>query len=43
MGKVQLGKTIEDSDADAIRLFFQSLTGRIPGDCLLIPVLPARE
>jgi hypothetical protein len=38
-----LGQTLNESSVDAILLFLHSLTGQIPKNCLVLPLLPARE
>ncbi len=43
MGKVQLGKDLAKEQIDDITAFLRSLTGKIPDDVLIVPVLPSRE
>jgi cytochrome c peroxidase len=43
MGKVQLAKTLTDSQIDYIVSFLQSLTGKIPDEILKAPILPMKE
>jgi len=43
MAKVQLGKELTKEQAGDIVSFLGSLTGRIPADALMVPVLPAAE
>jgi cytochrome c peroxidase len=43
MAKIQLGKDLSKQQADEIAAFFASLTGRIPGDAVTLPILPPRE
>jgi cytochrome c peroxidase len=43
MAKIQLGKELSKQQADEIATFLTSLTGRIPDDALIAPVLPSRE
>ncbi|HMK59762.1 MAG TPA: cytochrome c peroxidase [Dissulfurispiraceae bacterium] len=43
MGKVQLGRDITGQQTSAIVAFLKSLTGKIPDDALIIPVLPSIE
>jgi cytochrome c peroxidase len=38
---VQLGKTLNDQDAEEVAGFLQSLTGKLPEDFANAPVLPA--
>jgi cytochrome c peroxidase len=40
MGRVQLGKTLEDQQVKDIIRFLKSLTGHIPDDALTVPLLP---
>jgi cytochrome c peroxidase len=41
MAKVQLGKTLSERDVDEIVAFLGSLTGRLPENFEIVPVLPA--
>jgi cytochrome c peroxidase len=41
MAKVQLGKILSDREVAEIVAFLDSLTGRLPGDFVTAPVLPA--
>ncbi len=43
MGKVQLGKELTREQVDDIVAFLGSLTGRIPPEALVVPVLPLLE
>lgn len=43
MGRVQLGKTLGDGEVGTIVSFLKSLTGRIPADALLVPILPRTD
>jgi len=43
MGKVQLGTDLTGEQIEAIRAFLISLTGNIPEDALIVPLLPSRE
>jgi cytochrome c peroxidase len=43
MGKIQLGKTLEDRQIRDMVIFFRSLTGKIPDDVLKVPLLPPNE
>jgi cytochrome c peroxidase len=40
MARVQLGKTLSDGDTEAIVAFLKSLTGPLPKDFAVAPVLP---
>jgi cytochrome c peroxidase len=40
MADIQLGRTLNDGETKAIVTFLRSLTGEIPKDALLLPVLP---
>jgi len=40
MARVQLAKTLTDTEIDEIVLFLKSLTGRIPDEALKVPMLP---
>jgi cytochrome c peroxidase len=41
MGKIQLGKDLNKSQVEEIVTFLKSLTGKIPEDALMIPLLPS--
>ena len=41
MGKIQLGKDLNESQVDEVVTFLKSLTGEIPEDILKIPLLPS--
>jgi cytochrome c peroxidase len=41
MGKVQLGKDLNKSQVEEIVAFLRSLTGRIPEEALMVPLLPS--
>lgn len=41
MGKIQLGRELSNEELGDIDAFLKSLTGRIPGDALLVPLLPS--
>ena len=41
MARVQLGKTLSDGEVEAIVAFLASLTGPLPEDFAVAPVLPA--
>ncbi len=43
MAKIQLGKELSKQQTGEIVSFLESLTGRIPDDALLVPILPAAE
>ena len=43
MAKIQLGKELSKQQAGEIAAFLASLTGRIPDDALIAPILPSRE
>lgn len=43
MAKVQLGRDLTGQQAGEIVDFLKSLTGKIPGDALMVPLLPSRE
>lgn len=43
MGTIQLAKTLPDPQVEDIVLFLKSLTGKIPGDALRVPLLPPSE
>ena len=43
MGKVQLSESFTDSQVEAVFAFLKSLTGKIPDDALILPVLPPVE
>jgi len=43
MAKIQLGKDLSKQQAGDVAAFLGSLTGRIPGEDLMVPILPARE
>jgi cytochrome c peroxidase len=43
MGKVQLGKDLTDSEIEDVVLFLRSLTGKISGEALMVPILPVSE
>lgn len=40
MADIQLGKALKDDEARVITAFLRSLTGEIPNDALVMPVLP---
>lgn len=40
MADIQLGKTLKDEDVRTITTFLKALTGKIPHDALVLPVLP---
>jgi cytochrome c peroxidase len=40
MAKLQLQKNLSDSEINCMVIFLQSLTGKIPGDLLIVPLLP---
>jgi cytochrome c peroxidase len=40
MGKIQLGKDLSKQDLADINAFLKSLTGEIPKDALVVPLLP---
>jgi len=41
MGKIQLGRELSNEELEDVDAFLKSLTGRIPDDALLIPLLPS--
>jgi cytochrome c peroxidase len=41
MGKIQLGKDLNKVQVEEVAVFLKSLTGKIPGDALKVPLLPA--
>jgi cytochrome c peroxidase len=43
MGKVQLGRALEDRETEDIVNFLRCLTGRIPEDAMRVPILPRKE
>jgi cytochrome c peroxidase len=43
MGKIQLGKDLNQSQVGEIVTFLKSLTGKIPEDALKIPLLPSAD
>ncbi len=43
MAKVQLGKDLTRGQAEDIAAFLGSLTGKIPGEALIVPVLPSAD
>jgi cytochrome c peroxidase len=43
MGKIQLGKDLNQSQVGGIVAFLKSLTGKIPEDALMIPLLPSMD
>ncbi|MCX5908427.1 MAG: c-type cytochrome [Deltaproteobacteria bacterium] len=43
MGKVQLGRDLSKAQVEEIVTFLKSLTGSIPNEALMIPLLPATE
>jgi cytochrome c peroxidase len=43
MGKVQLGKNLSDPEIENVVLFLRSLTGKISGEALTVPILPGSE
>ncbi len=43
MGKIQLGKTLEDRQIRDMIIFLRSLTGKIPDEALKVPLLPPNE
>jgi cytochrome c peroxidase len=43
MGKIQLGKDLNQSQVREIVTFLRSLTGEIPGDVPMVPVLPSTD
>ena len=43
MGKVQLGKNLTDQQAGDIVVFLKTLTGQIPREALVVPILPPSE
>jgi cytochrome c peroxidase len=40
MGKAQLGTDLPDSQVIELVLFLKSITGAIPGQVLIVPLLP---
>jgi cytochrome c peroxidase len=42
MAKIQLARYLKSEEADDITAFLGSLTGKIPDDILLVPVLPSK-
>ena len=43
MGKIQLGKDLNQSQVEGIVTFLKSLTGKIPEDALKVPLLPSMD
>jgi cytochrome c peroxidase len=43
MGKIQLGKELNNSQVEEIVTFLKSLTGKIPNDALKVPLLPSMD
>jgi cytochrome c peroxidase len=43
MGKIQLGRELSKEELGDINAFLKSLTGEIPRDALIIPLLPSNE
>ncbi|MGE5172841.1 MAG: cytochrome-c peroxidase [Betaproteobacteria bacterium] len=43
MAKIQLGKDLTKGQADDLAAFLASLTGRISGEVLIVPVLPSAD
>jgi cytochrome c peroxidase len=43
MGKIQLGKELNNSQVEEVATFLKSLTGKIPEDALKVPLLPSME
>jgi cytochrome c peroxidase len=43
MGKIQLGRELTKSQIEGIARFLKSLTGKIPGDAVKVPLLPSME
>lgn len=40
MAEIQLGRSLKDNEVNSIVAFLKSLTGEIPADALMLPVLP---
>jgi len=43
MARLQLGRTLDDNQAESLVTFLKSLTGSIPPDALTVPILPAEN
>jgi len=43
MGKIQIGRDLSKEELDDIDAFLKSLTGEIPQDALIVPLLPSTE
>ncbi|MCL5023527.1 MAG: cytochrome C551 peroxidase [Nitrospirae bacterium] len=43
MGKIQLGKDLTKEQTGDVVAFLHSLTGKIPDEVMVVPVLPSKE